>query len=200
MKACKGWLAVAGLVLAGAIARGEEPPSLDPFGPARKAVPHDAMPGEVETSDGTITRGLVHLTRDARLKIYDAAAKRQREIPLRAVRQIECTVKREWMERQWRFKGLAGDEKFYTGRTYPAREYLHAITLTDGRTIKGPLAAIVYVEPDDTAAATSGADGPERQTKRFYLHKRDKGEVGTDLKSLVYVKRIRLGEAAEPKK
>ena len=32
--------------------------------------------------------------------------------------------------------------------------------------------------------------------RRFLLHKRDKGEPGTDLKSLVYVRSIQLGDKA----
>ncbi|MBN1910443.1 MAG: hypothetical protein JW818_11935 [Pirellulales bacterium] len=163
-----------------------EPPALNPFG-AKPKTPTDARPGYVEMSDGQVTRGLVYLTRDVRLKIYDEKLRRQREVPLRAVKRIEAKVKREWNEREWRFKELAADEKYFTGRTYPAREYLYTITLTDGRTITGPLSAIVYVSP-------SGGYQPDIEPKRFLLHKRDKGEVGTELKSLLYVRRVVLGE------
>ena len=88
---------------------------------------------------------MIYLTRDKRLKIYDEQLQRQREVPLQAVKEIECKVKKEWMEKEWKFKETTSDEKIYTGRSYPAREYLHTITLRDGRTITGPLAAIVYV-------------------------------------------------------
>ena len=121
----------------------EEPPAINPFGPKSDAR-EDAVPGYIETSDGKITPGMLYLTRDMRLKINDQSIQRQREIPLRVVKQIDCAVKKEWMEREWRFKELASDEKLYTGRSYPAREYEHTITLRDGRTIRGPLAAIVY--------------------------------------------------------
>jgi hypothetical protein len=172
----------------------EEPPAINPFGP-RPEAREDAVPGYVETSDGKITPGMLYLTRDMRLKIEDRSIQRQREIPLRVVKQIECTVKKEWMEREWRFKELASDEKLYTGRSYPAREYEHTITLQDDRTISGPLAAIVYLQPD-APKAEPPASRTEAQAERLYLRKRDKGNVGTDLKSLVYVRRIKLGEEA----
>ena len=105
----------------------------------------DAVPGYVELSDGKICAGQVYLTRDARLKINDEKLQRQREVPLSAVKQIDCKVKKEWMEKEWKFKELAKDEKMYTGRSYPSREYVHTITLNDGRTITGELSGIVYV-------------------------------------------------------
>ena len=191
-----GLLAVCVLLSsAGQSAGGADPPVIDPFGrkpPARE----DAVPGYVETSDGAVHPGQIYLTRDKRLKIYDEKLKRQREIPLRAVRQIECRVKKEWIEKEWKFKEAAKAEKMYTGRTYPAREYLHAITLRDKRTITGPLSAIVYVQPSAAAAGEPGAYRPRTKPERYLLHKRSKGKIGDDLKSLVYVKRIKLGYEA----
>lgn len=173
---------------------GEEPPALNPFAPVRQDR-QDAEPGYVELSDGSIYVGSVYMTRDKRLKIWDANLQRQREIPLRAIRQIECKVEKEWMEREWRFKELALDEKMYTGRNYPARLYVHTVTLrSDGRTITGPLAEIIYVRP--YADPSAGLDASKLQPQRFLLHKRDKGPPGTDLKSLVYVKLVRLGKDA----
>ena len=124
-----------------------EPPVINPFGQApsqREA----AVPGYVELSDGTIHTGQIYLTRDKRLQVYDEKMKRQREVPLRVVKQIECKVAKEWMEKQWKFKDAASSEKMFTGRAYPAREYVHTITLHDGRTITGPLSGVVYVQPE----------------------------------------------------
>jgi len=165
-----------------------EPPALNPFGPADSEGPpqrDDAVPGCLELSDGSVHPGLIYLTRDMRLKIYDDRLQRRREAPLQAVQRIECKIKKEWMEKEWKFKETTSDEKIYTGRSYPAREYLHTITLRDGRTITGPLAAIVYVQP-----------APQQEAERFLLNKRNKGEPGKSLKSLIYVKRITLGEDA----
>jgi hypothetical protein len=174
----------------------EEPPALNPFGPVRHAR-EDALPGYLEMSDGKVHPGAVFLTRDKRLKIYDGELKRQREVPLRVVKQIECKILKEWMEKEWRFKELTKNEKYYTGHEYPSREYAYTITLKDDRTITGPLAEIVYVKPYlDPKATPSGGYRPEAKEQRFLLHKRDKGEIGDDLKSLTYVRLIKLGEEA----
>jgi hypothetical protein len=121
---------------------------------------------------------------------------RQREVPLQAVKQVECNVKKEWIEKEWKFKEAASDEKMYTGRSYPVREYLHTITLSDGRTITGPISAIVYVQPQQRS--TIGSETPQSQPKpeQFLLNKRSKGELGQELKSLVYVRLIKLGKEA----
>jgi hypothetical protein len=166
-----------------------EPPAINPFGPA-PSEREDAVPGCVELSDGSLHRGLIYLTRDKRLQVYDEALQRQREVPLLAIKQIDCTVKKEWLEREWKFKETTSDQKMYTGRGYPSREYLHTITLKDGRTITGPLSAIVFVQPKRTTSA-------EPEAERFLLNKRNKGELGQSLKSLVYVKRIKLGEGLD---
>jgi hypothetical protein len=96
----------------------------------------------------------------------------------------------------------------YTGKTYPSREYEHTITLSDGRTITGPLSAIVYLDPPAEPAAPIDSKSPDKSkktaddsknepvTQKFLLHKRDKGEIGKDLKSLGYVKSIKLGKEA----
>lgn len=173
---------------------GEPPPAINPFGPT-PSEREDSTPGYVELSDGTIHAGMVYLTRDKRLQVYDEKLQRQREIPLRVVGQIECKVLKEWMEKEWKFKDAASATKMYTGREYPAREYVHVITLQDGRTIEGPLSGIVYVQ-ERLEASAPGGYRPVAPAQKFLLHKRDKGEFGDDLKKLVYVKRIKLGEEA----
>jgi len=172
-----------------------EPPAINPFRQA-PSEREDAVPGYIEFSDGAIRPGLIHLTRDMRLKIYDERLQRQREAPLQAVKQIECNVKREWMEREWRFKETTSDEKVYTGRSYLSREYVHTITLSDGRTITGPLSAIVYVQPQDNVPPSPGEHREPPKAEQYLLNKRYKSDVGQDLKSLVYVKRIKLGKEA----
>ncbi len=110
--------AILALLLAG-VTGAAEPPAINPFGKA-PSEREDAVPGYVELSDGSVHPGMIYLTRDKRLQIYDEQLERQREVPLQAVKEIECSVKREWMEREWRFKETTSDEKVYTGRTYPA--------------------------------------------------------------------------------
>jgi hypothetical protein len=172
------------LALASAPAQQKEPPALNPFGPPDSGR-DDMVPGYVELSDGTVRPGKVYLTRDHRLKVFDAKVNRHREVPLEVIRRIDCKVVKEWLEKEWRFRENANDVKVYTGKSYPAREYVHTVTLQGGRKIQGPLAAIVYVR-------AVGADEPER----FLLHKRDRGATGTGLKELLYVRTIRLGAQA----
>jgi hypothetical protein len=176
------------LAFASPAALAAEPPAINPFKQA-PALREDAQPGCLELSDGIVLVGQIYLTRDKRLMIYDEKKERQREVPLRAIKQIECRVKKEWMEKEWKFNELTQDEKLYTGRQYPAREYVHTITLTNGRTITGPLSAIVYIQP---LVSTSG----KIPVEHFLLHKRDKGNPGQKLKDLLYVKRIKLGKEA----
>jgi hypothetical protein len=175
--------------------RAAEPPALNPFAPVRRDR-DDAVPGYLEMSDGKIYPGAVYMTLDKRLKIYDEKTKRQREVPLQAVKQIDCWVLEEWMEKEWRFKELALDEKYYTGKEYPAREYRHTITLRDGRMIAGPLAEIVFVRPFAESPQPGRPLETDLKPERFLLHKRDKGEVETEMKALKYVKTIKLGEEA----
>ncbi len=191
------WLVVAvGMMLGNVQAiSAQEPPPINPFG-STTAQREDAVPGYIELSDGSIHPGQIYLTRDKRLKIADEQLQRQREVPLSAVKQIDCTIKKQWLEKEWKFKELTKDEKMYTGRSYPVREYEHTITLNDGRTISGGLSEIVYVQPIDNNPVKSGAARPEIKAEQFVLNKRNKGEIGEDLHSLVYVKSIKLGKEA----
>jgi hypothetical protein len=175
-------IAILTWLLLSAAGEQDSPPALNPFG-TRSQVRDDAVSGSVQLSDGSEATGQVYLTRDARLKIYDSQLKRQWEVPLSAVRRIECSIEKAWLEKEWRFKENANNEKVYTGRSYPVRQYVHTLTLADGRRIIGPLAAIVYVQRPE-----------EPEPRRYILHQRDKGPPGSELKSLVYVRRIDLGD------
>lgn len=169
-----------GLAFAQTRTQAQDPPALNPFGPSAPTVGQrdDARLGTVTLSDDSKLIGDVYLTRDARLEIEDQEQKRKRSVPLEVVNRIDAIVLREWVEREWRFSENASDTKVYTGRTYPAREVAYKLTLRDGRTIQGDLAALVYLR----------AEG--EKPRKFILHKRDKGVVGADLKSLIYVKSI----------
>ena len=173
----------------------EDPPALNPFGKMQNER-EDQFPGYIEMSDGTVHCGMLYLTRDKRLQINDEKIQRQREIPLNVVKQIDCKVKKEWMEKEWKFKELAKDEKMYTGRSYPAREYDHTVTLQDGRTIEGGLSGVVFLQPQLYDPKKPNEYRAAIEPQKFLIHKRDKGEFGDELKSLKYVKLIKLGEDA----
>jgi hypothetical protein len=162
----------------------DDPPALNPFDGANQKR-EDAVAGYLELSDGTVLPGQIFLTRDGRLKIFDEKQEQHREIPLKVIQQVVCTIQKEWLEKEWRFKENANDEKYFTGHKYPVREYMHTITLRGGRKIQGPLSGVIYVQT-----------GSAESSQRFILHKRDKGELDSDLKSLVHVRAIYLGEKA----
>ncbi len=191
-------------IIASLSLKAAEPPALNPFGQAPSSQREDAVPGCIEMSDGTKHPGLIYLTRDKRLQVFDKEMQRQREVPLNVIKKVECSVKKEWLEKEWKFRETANDEKLYTGRSYPVREYVHTITLKDDRTITGALAAIVYVEPPKYGPVRPEGSPVSVEPERFLLHKRAKGEMGETLKSLVYVKRITFSdkddEEESPKK
>lgn len=188
-------MVVVGLVVFSEGLVAQEPPALNPFGPIRTER-DDAVPGFIELSDGQVLVGGIYLTRDKRLKVYDDESKRQREIPLRVVRQIECRVLKQWMEREWRFKELAANEKYYTGREYPVRECEYVITLHDGRKITGTLAELFYIQPYAYEATDERIYRTDVKAEKYIVHKRQKGESGTSFKHLVYVTRIKFGDEA----
>jgi len=92
---------------------------------------------------------------------------------------MEARVVWERQQPEWEFAESGSDIKQFSGKTYPARETQYVLTLKDGSSETGGIAAPIYFE---------GSDG----TKIFILHKRDKGEVGQALTDLVYVKSIRF--------
>ena len=52
------------------------------------------------------------------------------------------------------------------------------------------------MQPLESASTQPEGRVSQADPERFILYKRDKGEIGTELKSLVYVKSVRLGEEA----
>ncbi len=116
----------------------EEPKAINPFGKNTKPENEreGVRPGYIETSDGEVFPGFIYLTRDIRLSMYDAEHQRKRAIPLERVASLEAVVKKEWMEKEWRFKELASNEKLYTGREYPVRTLHPLPNLRISRMIK----------------------------------------------------------------
>ena len=144
-------------------------------------------------SDGRVVVGNIYMTRDKRIKIYDEKMERQRELPLRVVTQIQAKLVKEGIEKEWRFKELALDQKLYTGRTYPWRQYIHTLTLKDGKTITGEMAEVFFVQPIVFKAEGPLAGRPDdSEPIRVLTHMKDKGDFGAEMKSLKYVKLIKL--------
>jgi hypothetical protein len=178
----------------------EEPPALaNPLSKRRETdVREDTMPGYVEMSNGEVFPGLLYITRDKRLEIYDVELKRQRTIPVTKISKIECNVEKEWMEKLWRFKELASDEKMYTGESYPCRIFTYTLTLDDDREIEAPMSGLIFVQPLEEGEDPSGGHLPERDADRLYFHKRqaEKTDVGKKLADIHYTKLVKIGDDA----
>jgi hypothetical protein len=154
-------------------------PSTAPASPFAGADDPSARAGVVMLSDGTSVRGRIATTRDKPLRVWDATAKRYRDVPWPLVRSIEARVIWERDEPEWQFRESGSDIKVFTGRTYPARQLEHVVTLVNGQPITGRLAAPLFVQSGDGE-------------RRLILHDRDKGPVGQTLRELVYVTRVEM--------
>ncbi|MDR1964523.1 MAG: hypothetical protein LBQ50_12150 [Planctomycetaceae bacterium] len=178
----------------------EEPPALsNPLSKRREVdVREDTVPGYVEMSNGEVFPGLLYITRDKRLEIFDVELKRQRTIPITKIAKIECNVEKEWLEKIWRFKELASDEKMYTGETYPCRIFTYTITLDDGREIEAPMSGLIFVQELEPGETPEVGHIPERDAARLYFHKRqaEKTDVGKKLADIHYTKLVKIGDDA----
>ncbi len=150
-----------------------------PAAPLADAAKADAgRDGTLTLSDGTTVTGKVATTAEKPVRVWVEADKEYTDVPLSMVKTIEASVTWERDEPEWNFKESGSDVKVYSGKTYPARETTHTLTLADGTAVSGPVLAPLYVTTADGKQAT------------YVLHKRDKGAVGTTLAKLVYVKKV----------
>jgi hypothetical protein len=140
-----------------------------------------SRPGELTLSDGTIIKGRLSTTLRQPLHIWIEEQKKFIDVPFAQVKSIEAIVIWERQEKQWDFAESGRDTKIYSGKTYPNRQTNYAVTLTDGTTVSGAVAAPIYL--DDDAGRHI-----------YILHKRDKGELGQALSDLVYVKTVQLSD------
>ena len=177
----------------------DEPPALsNPLSRRAVDVREDTMPGYVEMSNGEVFAGLLYITRDKRLEIYDTELKRQRTIPIHKIAEIEVQVMEERMEKVWRFKELASDEKMFTGETYPVRIFEYKLTFDDGRVLEGPMSGLIFVQPLQAGEDASVGHVPERDAQRLYFNKRqaEKTNIGKKLADIHYTAKVKIGDDA----
>jgi len=163
----------------------QAPPPPNPFGGRQVGERPDALSGVIELSDGTRVPGDIYGTRGQGLLVLDLAREKNkwRRVPLGAILAVDTQVDWERMDREWRFKTAGDPEKVYTGKSYPNRRYSYRLTLRDETQIRCRIKGVpVYVRPT--------GDKP----RLFVLHERHKGNVGTTLKDLIYVKAVRFGD------
>ncbi len=167
-------------------------PATMPAAPAARATrpltrPSQAqeLSGNIKLSDGSTITGPITTTPSKPLRIWVEQQHEYIDVPLEEVRMIEASVLWERMEREWHFIASGSDVKEYTGRTYPARELQFTFTLQDGRKITGGTVTPLYVQQ-------------EKQQRLIVLPKRQKGEIGTELGSLLYPKVIEISGRSTP--
>jgi len=175
---------------------------VNPFPPRTAA--RDSVPGVVHTSDGKVFAGEVFLTPGKQLPLFDPVRKENILIALRDLDWLEVSVVAERVEREWRFKEEGSDEKVFTGKTYPRRDYALTLQRRGGKPQRVELANGVplYVLPHISREA-AGKEGAVAQAPpkpvRFFLQPYDRGEPGMELKDIVYVRRVEFGAEAVAK-
>ena len=137
----------------------------------------NSRPGTVTLSDGTVLKGSVYTTRDKRLRLFDAKDKTRKDIPLEAISTIEVNIEKEGLEKDWRWKEEGSDVKLYTGHAYPWKQYITTITLLDGDKTTGHVNGLIYIQTD-------------KETQKFILHEKDKGEKDQKLTDIVHLKKV----------
>jgi len=135
--------------------------------------------GTVTLSTGQVIKGPIATTREKPIRVWDAAEKEYRDVPLSLIRTLEANVLWERDEKEWHFIESGSDIKEYSGKTYPARELQYTVTLLNGQTITGGIVAPLYV-------------GNRGEQQTLVLHKRQKGPIGQKLTDLAYVQRVDL--------
>ena len=196
------------------------PPGRDLFGTrggAKKPPPANApVPATVTWSDGRRETGKLSFTAGVPLTVYDLEGKEWVDVELADLAGLEAIPRAEKMDREWRWKDYGNDEKVYTGRERPRRWLDHALMLKDYEVMKVHVKGTVMYfdtvpEPEEPAkdktkagaAKPDGKPGPDAKPvrRRLIIRQYDRGDWGETLASLVYVKRIEIGEPdAAPKR
>jgi hypothetical protein len=153
-------------------------PATNPFG---RKNDWGARKGTIVFSDGEKVKAMISSTADKPIRVWDEEKQEYRDIPFAVIKSMDAHVVWERDEQEWHFKESGSDIKEYSGKSYPARMTQYTVTLLNGQTITGDVAAPLYVETDS---------GP----KTVILHKRDKGDVGQSLKQLVYITHVEFEE------
>jgi len=138
--------------------------------------------GVITFSDGEKVHGKIATTLDKPIRLWDDQKQEYRDIPFKLIKSFQAKIIWEREEKEWHFRESGSDIKEYSGKTYPAREMQYIVTLINGQSVTGSVDAPLYLQ------MAKGDD------KVLVMHKRDKGEIGTTLKELAYIKNVEFGE------
>ena len=140
--------------------------------------------GTVIYSDGSSITGIIHATGFKPIKIYDGREKKFKHLPLEHIANLKVVITKQEMVREWRFKEESKDEKVYSGKKFPRKDYEVHIALRGGQEHHGTCNGIFYIESGD-------------EKKRFWLKHYDRGKTDQSLDDLVHVKEIKFANPKE---
>jgi len=158
---------------------------VDPFARSRSEPPAIALPGAIQKSDGTISRGWLYTPGDKPLQVFAEPEHRWRQIPLAATLSISAVVVSEELKLEWRWKAMGEPQRVYTGKRYPSRRLQWRFALADGSVITGAVKG-------QSLSVISGG----RKLGPFILHERQRGKPGKSLAEMSYVRKIVVSREA----
>ena len=150
-----------------------------------------ARPGWVQLSDDTVLKGAIVTSMGKALPVFNRDKKEYVRPEWKDVARIEVEVESATREQVWRWKEGGSDIKVYVDKFYIWHKYLSTVTLKNGDTIEGDLAAPIYLTKEKS-----------NTPQIFVFHKRNKSDQGTRtaVKPPLYIKRLVLTdvEGADP--
>lgn len=142
------------------------------------------VPCEVAFSDDTRVSGELSLVGSRPLTLVPAGDNHQRMIRLEDMVSLEHAVEKSSLERPWVFKESGRAEKVYLEGQYPLLNFKTTIVLVSGEVVSGHVLSAAFTLKTDEG------------TRKIFLQRQIKGEVGQALADVVYPGHLRLTAAA----
>ncbi|MCU0722780.1 MAG: hypothetical protein MUC63_04065, partial [Planctomycetes bacterium] len=144
---------------------------------ASLASAEQGIPGQVLLSDGTSAEGEVFTRGEMPVRVYALDSKQVRKVLLPDVLRISVRVAKAELVKEFEWVEMGSDEKIFTGKTFPRKDFEADVELRSGEVVSGHLLAVVYVREGE-------------EIRKFELLRYQRGETGQSLESLVHVKEI----------
>ena len=137
-------------------------------------------PAVITMSDGTVLSGKLSVIGSRPLTLVPFGEDRQRMVLFSDILSIDHQIETNSMERPWVFKESGKAEKVFLDGQYPLMNFKTRITLVSGGTLSGHIIS---------AAMTLKSD---EGSKKVFLERQIKGEVGQTLADIAYISNIRM--------
>ena len=161
---------------------------INPFASRKAKAPRGAVRGVIYMSDGKAYEGMVYTTPGHRMPLFDPKFNEYVNCSLKLLKEIRIKVVEKRVEKEWRFKEMGNDEKVFTGKTYPRKDFGAVIVFKSGREKKANIARgfPIYCIMKDG------------KRKRVLVQPHIQGAVGQTLKDVVHPAKIDL--SGKPRK